>query len=114
MFFGARHAESQFLYQLEWQEALKKGHLHRLDLAFSRDQAQRIYVQQRLRENGKEVYARLESGAHVYICGAISMGKDVQQTLVEIVSQHGAKTLEDAQDYISLLHQSGRLAKDVY
>lgn len=114
LLFGARHAESQFLYQLEWQEVLKKGHLHRLDLAFSRDQAERIYVQQRLRENGKEVYAWLESGAHVYICGAIAMGKDVQQTLVEIVSQHGAKTLEDAQDYISQIQQSGRLAKDVY
>ena len=114
LLFGARHADSQFLYQLEWQEALKKGYLHRLDLAFSRDQAERIYVQQRLRENGAEVYAWLESGAHVYICGAIAMGKEVQQALVEIVSQHGAKSLEDAQDYISVLQQSGRLAKDVY
>jgi sulfite reductase (NADPH) flavoprotein alpha-component len=114
LLFGARNAESQFLYQLEWQEALKQGQLHRLDLAFSRDQAERIYVQQRLRENGADVYAWLESGAHVYICGAIAMGKDVQQTLVEIVSHHGAKSLEDAQDYISILQQSGRLAKDVY
>ena len=114
LLFGARHAESQFLYQLEWQEALKKGHLHRLDLAFSRDQAERVYVQQRLRENGADVYAWLESGAHVYICGAIAMGKDVQQALVEIVSQYGAKSFDDAQDYISQLQQSGRLAKDVY
>lgn len=114
LLFGARHAESQFLYQLEWQEALKKGHLHRLDLAFSRDQAERVYVQQRLHENGADVYAWLESGAHVYICGAIAMGKEVQQALVEIVRQYGAKSLDDAQDYISQLLQSGRLAKDVY
>ena len=114
LLFGARHAESQFLYQLEWQDALKKGQLHRLDLAFSRDQAERVYVQQRLRENGAEVFAWLENGAHLYICGAIAMGKDVQQALLEIVGQHGAKSKDGAREYISQLQQSGRLAKDVY
>jgi sulfite reductase (NADPH) flavoprotein alpha-component len=114
LLFGARHAESQFLYQLEWQDALKKGRLHRLDLAFSRDQAERIYVQQRLRENGADVYAWLESGAHVYICGAIAMGKDVQQALLEIVSKHGGKSPDESREYISQLQSSGRLAKDVY
>jgi sulfite reductase (NADPH) flavoprotein alpha-component len=114
LLFGARHAESQFLYQLEWQDALKKGKLHRLDLAFSRDQAERVYVQQRLRENGADVYAWLENGAHLYICGAIAMGKDVQQALLEIVGQHGGKSPDDAREYISQLQQSGRLAKDVY
>lgn len=114
LLFGARHAESQFLYQLEWQDALKKGRLHRLDLAFSRDQAERVYVQQRLRENAAEVYAWLENGAHVYICGAIAMGKDVQQTLIDIVSQQAAISLDDAKDYIGELQQNGRLAKDVY
>jgi sulfite reductase (NADPH) flavoprotein alpha-component len=114
LLFGARHAESQFLYQLEWQDALKKGKLHRLDLAFSRDQAERVYVQQRLRENGADVYAWLENGAHLYICGAIAMGKDVQQALLEIVGQHGGKSPDDAREYISNLQQSGRLAKDVY
>jgi len=114
LLFGARHAQSQFLYQLEWQEALKKGQLHRLDLAFSRDQAERIYVQQRLREQGAEVYAWLESGAHLYICGAVAMGKDVHQALLSIVSEHGAKSLEHAGEYLSQLQQSGRYAKDVY
>ena len=114
LLFGARHAQSQFLYQLEWQEALKKGQLHRLDLAFSRDQAERIYAQQRLRENGAEVYSWLENGAHLYICGAIAMGKDVHQVLLSIVSEHGAKSPEDAGDYLSQLQQSGRYAKDVY
>ncbi len=66
---------------------MKKGQLHRLDLAFSRDQAERIYVQQRLRENAADVYAWLENGAHLYICGAIAMGKDVHQALLEIVSE---------------------------
>ncbi len=114
LLFGARHAASQFLYQLEWQEALKKGHLHRLDLAFSRDQAERIYVQQRLRENAAEVFSWLENGAHLYICGAIAMGKDVHQALLEIVSEQGGRSKEDASDYLSELQQAGRYAKDVY
>jgi sulfite reductase (NADPH) flavoprotein alpha-component len=114
LLFGARHAASQFLYQLEWQEALKKGSLHRLDLAFSRDQAERIYVQQRLRENAAEVFAWLENGAHLYICGAITMGKDVHQVLLDIVSEQGGKSNEDASDYLSELQKAGRYAKDVY
>jgi sulfite reductase (NADPH) flavoprotein alpha-component len=114
LLFGAQHAESQFLYQLEWLDALKKGQLHRMDLAFSRDQAERVYVQQRLREHAADVYAWLQNGAHVYICGAIAMGKDVQQTLIDIVSQQAAISLDDAKDYISQLQQNGRLAKDVY
>ena len=114
LMFGARHAASQFLYQLEWQEALKKGQLHRLDLAFSRDQAERIYVQQRLRENAAEVYSWLQNGTHVYVCGAIAMGKDVHQALLEIVSEQGGKSKEDASEYLSELQQSGRYAKDVY
>lgn len=114
LLFGARHAASQFLYQIEWQDALKKGQLHRLDLAFSRDQAERIYVQQRLRENGAEVFSWLENGAHLYICGAIAMGKDVHKALLEIVCEYGAKSPEDAGDYLSQLQQSGRYGKDVY
>jgi sulfite reductase (NADPH) flavoprotein alpha-component len=114
LLFGARHAASQFLYQLEWQEALKKGSLHRLDLAFSRDQAERIYVQQRLRENAAEVFAWLENGAHLYICGAIAMGKDVHQAMLDIVSEQGGKSKEAAAEYLSELQQAGRYAKDVY
>lgn len=114
LLFGARTAASEFLYQLEWQEALKKGQLHRLDLAFSRDQAERIYVQQRLREKAADVFAWLESGAHLYICGAIAMGKDVHQALLDIVSEQGGKSKEDAAEYLSELQQAGRYAKDVY
>lgn len=114
LLLGARTAASEFLYQLEWQEALKKGQLHRIDLAFSRDQAERIYVQQRLRENAAAVYAWLENGAHLYICGAIVMGKDVHQALIEIVSEQGGKSKEAASEYLSELQQAGRYAKDVY
>ncbi len=114
LLFGARTAASEFLYQVEWQEALKKGQLHRIDLAFSRDQAERIYVQQRLRENAAEVFAWLENGAHLYVCGAIAMGKDVHQALIEIVSEQGDKSKEDASEYLSELQQAGRYAKDVY
>ena len=114
LFFGARHAQSQFLYQLEWQEALKHGRLHRLDLAFSRDQAERIHVQQRLRENGREVFAWLDGGAHLYVCGGIAMGKDVHAALVEIVAAHGGLDRDDAGDYLNRLQQDGRYARDVY
>ncbi len=112
--FGAHHAQSQFLYQLEWQEALKNGGLHRLDLAFSRDQAERVYVQQRLRENGRAVYDWLVGGAHVYVCGAIAMGKDVHAALLDIVAEHGALSADDAADFLAQRQKDGRYARDVY
>lgn len=114
LLFGARHAESQFLYQLEWQEALKSGRLHKLDLAFSRDQAERVYVQQRLRENAAEVYSWLQDGAYVYVCGAIAMGKGVHQALLDIVQSQAGLSEEAAADYLSTLLQDGRYARDVY
>src|SRR5690606_6945832 len=98
LFFGAQHFNTGFLYQTEWQEALRKGELHRLDLAFSRDQAQKIYVQQRLRERGREVYDWLQSGAHFYVCGAIAMGKDVHAALIDIVAEHNGGDAEAAAD----------------
>lgn len=114
LFFGARHAHSQFLYQLEWQAALKAGQLHRLDLAFSRDQAERIHVQQRLQEQGRDVYAWLESGAHLYVCGAIAMGKSVHAALRDILVAHGGRDAEAADDYLNELQRTGRYARDVY
>ena len=114
LFFGARHARSQFLYQLEWQAALKAGTLHRLDLAFSRDSAERVYVQQRLREHGREVYAWLEGGAHLYVCGAIAMGKSVHAALRDVVIEHGGRDAEAADDYLNELQRAGRYARDVY
>jgi sulfite reductase (NADPH) flavoprotein alpha-component len=79
LLFGNPHARHDFLYQLEWQQALKAGQLQRLDLAFSRDQADKVYVQSRLREQGRELYAWLENGAHLYVCGDASrMARDVE------------------------------------
>ncbi|MDR2012532.1 MAG: assimilatory sulfite reductase (NADPH) flavoprotein subunit, partial [Rhodanobacter sp.] len=82
LFFGNRHFTSEFLYQIEWQAALREGSLHRLDLAFSRDDQAKVYVQQRLREQGRELYAWLREGAHLYVCGDASrMAKDVHAAL---------------------------------
>ena len=114
LLFGARHFNTGFLYQAEWQDALAKGELHRLDLAFSRDQADRIYVQQRLREAGRDVYDWLQGGAHLYVCGAIAMGKDVHAALLQIVAAHNGGDTEAASDYLSSLQREGRYARDVY
>ncbi|HEY0230010.1 MAG TPA: assimilatory sulfite reductase (NADPH) flavoprotein subunit [Dokdonella sp.] len=115
LFFGNPHFERDFLYQLEWQAALKDGSLHRLDLAFSRDQPQKIYVQQRLRERGRELYEWLENGAQLYVCGdATRMAKDVHAALIELVAEHGGRNREQAAEYIDALQQQGRYARDVY
>lgn len=114
LFFGARHFNSDFLYQVEWQDALQRKELHRLDLAFSRDQAEKIYVQDRLREHGHDLYDWLQNGAHLYVCGAIGMGKDVHATLLEVIAAHNGGDAEAASDYLSGLQREGRYARDVY
>ncbi len=114
LFFGNPHFRSDFLYQLEWQRALKSGQLQRLDLAFSRDTAAKTYVQHRLRERGRDLYAWLEGGAHLYVCGAIAMGKDVHAALMDIIAEHSGRHGGDAEDYLNTLRQQGRYARDVY
>ncbi|GAB3515467.1 assimilatory sulfite reductase (NADPH) flavoprotein subunit [Pseudoxanthomonas daejeonensis] len=114
LFFGAQHFNTGFLYQVEWQDALRRRELHRLDLAFSRDQADKIYIQSRLRERGREVYDWLQSGAHFYVCGAIAMGKDVHATLLEIIAAHNGGDAEAASDYLTALQTEGRYSRDVY
>ncbi|KAF1715665.1 assimilatory sulfite reductase (NADPH) flavoprotein subunit [Pseudoxanthomonas wuyuanensis] len=114
LLFGAQHFNRDFLYQTEWQDALRSGELHRLDLAFSRDQPEKIYVQDRLRERGRDVYDWLQSGAHFYVCGAIAMGKDVHAALTDIVSQHGGVDADGAAEYLASLQREGRYARDVY
>ena len=114
LFFGARHFNRDFLYQAEWQQALARGELHELDLAFSRDQADKIYVQHRLRQRGRELYAWLQEGAHLYVCGAIGMGKDVHATLLEIVAEHAGLDAEQAAEYLISLQTEGRYSRDVY
>ncbi|WP_115571779.1 assimilatory sulfite reductase (NADPH) flavoprotein subunit [Xanthomonas campestris] len=114
LFFGAQHFNTDFLYQAEWQQALQRGELHALELAFSRDAAEKMYVQHRLRARGAEVYAWLQGGAHLYVCGAIGMGKDVHAALLDIVATHGALDAEAAAAYLTRLQVEGRYARDVY
>lgn len=115
LFFGNQHFSSQFLYQTEWQDALKRGQLHRLDLAFSRDQAERIYVQQRLRERSRELYAWLQSGAHIYICGdAAQMAGDVHAALIDSIERERGTGREDAETYLADLDTAQRYLRDVY
>lgn len=115
LFFGNRHFRSEFLYQLEWQEAFAKGQLHKLDLAFSRDSEQRAYVQDRMREASSELYDWIEGGAFVYVCGdAKAMARDVDNTLVEIAQREGKRSAEDAREWLSHLSRNGRYLRDVY
>jgi sulfite reductase (NADPH) flavoprotein alpha-component len=115
LFFGNPHFRSDFLYQVEWQQALKRGGLHRLDVAFSRDQLDKVYVQHRLRRSGRDLYAWLENGAHVYVCGdATRMAKDVHAALRDIVVEHGGKSLEDAEGFLTQLAAERRYSRDVY
>lgn len=113
--FGNPHSRSDFLYQVEWQKALKAGQLHRLDLAFSRDGASKTYVQHRLQENGAELWRWLQAGAHVYVCGdATRMAKDVHATLLAIAQQHGGLDRDASADYFTGLERTARYARDVY
>ncbi len=115
LFFGNPHFTQDFLYQVEWQKYVKSGLLSKIDLAFSRDQAKKIYVQDRLREQGAEVYAWLEQGAHVYVCGdGNRMAKDVQEALIDIIAQHGNTDREAAEEYLNELRRAKRYQRDVY
>lgn len=115
LFFGERNFRSDFLYQVEWQELLKNGVLSRLDLAFSRDAAPKTYVQDRLRRQGRDVYAWLEEGAYVYVCGdSAHMAPDVHAALTEIVAEHGGLDREEAGAYLSALQRDRRYRLDVY
>ena len=115
LFFGDRNISSDFLYQLEWLRHRKDGLLTNLDVAFSRDQREKVYVQNRLLERGREVFAWLEQGAHLYVCGdAKRMSRDVHETLLEIIREHGGRSYEDAQEYLGELRRSDRYQRDVY
>lgn len=115
LIFGNPHAYTDFLYQLEWHDALRAGHLHRLDVAFSRDQDHKVYVQHRLREQGAKIYEWLLAGAHLYVCGdAIHMARDVHETLIGIAREHGHRSDAAARTWIDELQQQGRYLRDVY
>ncbi|WP_067031126.1 assimilatory sulfite reductase (NADPH) flavoprotein subunit [Allomuricauda sp. CP2A] len=115
LFFGDRNFSTDFLYQTEWLEYLKNGILARADVAFSRDQEEKVYVQDRLMEKGKEVYQWLEDGAHFYVCGdAQKMAKDVNHALRSIIMLHGGMTEEKAKEYMDYLRAADRYQTDVY
>lgn len=115
LFFGDRNFVSDFLYQAELQDFLKTGTLAHLDLAFSRDTAEKVYVQHKLEQKAEEVYHWLEGGASLYICGAKEpMSRDVEKTILNILQSKGKHSPEEAQNYLEELELSGRYVKDVY
>ena len=115
LFFGNPHFRSDFLYQTEWQQALEDGQLDRLDVAFSRDQSEKIYVQHKLLEHAAELYDWVQSGAYIYVCGdATRMAKDVHQTWLSIAQDQGGLDSEQAKQWLDDLAAQGRYARDVY
>ena len=115
MFFGDQHFVTDFLYQTEWQKWLQNGVLTKMDVAFSRDTNEKVYVQHRMLEQSKELFAWLESGAHLYICGDEKhMAHDVHQTLIQIIETEGSMSREDAEAYLTDMQQQKRYQRDVY
>ncbi|HET7615415.1 MAG TPA: sulfite reductase [NADPH] flavoprotein alpha-component, partial [Bacillales bacterium] len=115
LFFGDQHFSTDFLYQVDWQRWLKDGTLSRMDVAFSRDTDEKIYVQHRMLENGKELYQWLVEGARIYVCGDEKrMARDVHDTLAAIVSQEGGLNREEAEAYLTDLKKQKRYQRDVY
>ncbi|PUA37584.1 assimilatory sulfite reductase (NADPH) flavoprotein subunit [Paenibacillus elgii] len=115
LFFGDRHFSTDFLYQVEWQRWLKDGVLTRMDVAFSRDTDEKVYVQHRLLEHGKELYQWLEEGAAIYVCGDEKhMAHDVHAALLTIIEREGGLSSEAAAEYLARLQQDKRYQRDVY
>lgn len=115
LLFGNPHFTTDFLYQTEWQQHLKKGGLSKLDVAFSRDQAEKLYVQHRLLENSRQVYEWLENGASFYVCGdKARLGNALQLALTEVVQRESGRDQETALDYVRNLRKQRRYLEDVY
>ncbi|EOC1340777.1 NADPH-dependent assimilatory sulfite reductase flavoprotein subunit [Cronobacter dublinensis] len=115
LFFGNPHFTEDFLYQVEWQRYVKEGLLNRIDLAWSRDQDHKIYVQDKIREQGAELWRWIQEGAHIYVCGdANRMAKDVEQALLEVIAAYGEMDAEAADEYLSELRVERRYQRDVY
>jgi sulfite reductase (NADPH) flavoprotein alpha-component len=115
LFFGEQHFASDFLYQTEIQNWFETGVLNKINLAFSRDQQEKIYVQHKMQEHGAELYEWLNGGASFFVCGKKHpMSIDVENTLLQIIEQHGNKTAEEAKKYLEHLEEEGRYEKDVY
>lgn len=115
IFFGDQHEATDFLYADEWKDYVASGDVHKLDLAWSRDQAEKVYVQDKMRVSGAELWAWLQTGAIFYVCGdAKRMAKDVDQALHDIVAEHGGMSMDDAVAYVKQLKKDKRYQRDVY
>lgn len=115
LFFGDQHFTTDFLYQVDWQRWVKEGILTKMDVAFSRDTEEKVYVQHRMKERSKELYQWLEDGAAFYVCGdETHMAKDVHNTLLSIIEEEGGHTKEDAVSYLNNMQQQNRYLRDVY
>jgi sulfite reductase (NADPH) flavoprotein alpha-component len=114
LFFGHQRRDYDFFYEEELAGLKATGFLSRLSLAWSRDDEHRFYVQDRMREVGRDLWSWIAEGAHLYVCGAITMGKDVERALLDVISAHGARSAEQATAFLAELKKSGRYQTDVY
>lgn len=115
LFFGAQHRAQDFLYEAQIADWKSRGHLERLSLAFSRDQAEKVYVQDRMLEEGAELWAWLQEGAHFYVCGDASrMARDVDTALQKVIQIHGSRSAEEAAEFLQELRNQKRYQRDVY
>ncbi|RNB81229.1 sulfite reductase subunit alpha [Brevibacillus fluminis] len=115
LFFGDQHSATDFLYEDEFEQYQKDGGLSRVTTAFSRDTAEKVYVQHKMLENSKELFEWLENGAYFYVCGDKQyMAKDVNNALIDIIEKEGGMTREAAEAYLNGLQEQGRYQRDVY
>jgi sulfite reductase (NADPH) flavoprotein alpha-component len=115
LFFGERSASTDFLYREELESMLADGHLTRMDTAFSRDQERKIYVQDRMVEQGTQLWSWIEGGASIYVCGDASrMAKDVDATLHRIAETQGGMGQDSAREYVQMMKDDRRYHRDVY
>jgi len=115
LYFGHQRSDYDFFYEEELKAMRKSGHLTRLTLAWSRDGDEKIYVQNRMRDDGRDLWAWLERGAHIYVCGdALRMAKDVERALTDVIAEHGKRSPEDAARYVAELKKNDHYQVDVY
>jgi len=115
LFFGEQHMRTDFLYQREWLKWRESGLLDRLDVAFSRDAPDKVYVQDRLRERAEGIYRWLTAGASIYVCGdAERMAPDVHQALIDVIAEQGGISSEDSAAWLGQLQKDKRYQRDVY
>jgi sulfite reductase (NADPH) flavoprotein alpha-component len=115
LYFGHQRSDYDFFYEDELKEMARNGHLTRLTLAWSRDGSEKIYVQHRMRDDGRDLWAWLERGAYIYVCGdALRMAKDVERALTDVVAEHGKRSPEDAAHFVANLKKCDRYQADVY